>query len=351
MQDQEVKKSLTRSIEIENKLRYINSPMVEKSSMFRTMNKALEYDNFLRKSFIDTSTLSAMISANNVISKITIPANIGLFGVQNTSKIINNMITSLEKSIIRVSDINAITQNSISTFLKTSIPNIIGASQISPNKLLSTYLNMTKSYSSLINSIVEKTPTYITLSLIEKPAEEVFIATRLIETISSDEKNEELDDNKKLFSNELITTTEERLELLLEKLNKKFIPLLRGARSVLYSDNPDKIRHYMISARELLTHVLHNLAPDEEVNKWCTNPEFIVEGRPTRKARLYYICKDLNELEDFLGKDIKAMIGVFDFLNRGTHKLEMALTPNMLKIINLRFESALQFLLEIKFMQ
>lgn len=42
----------------------------------------------------------------------------------------------------------------------------------------------------------------------------------------------------------------------------------QGAKSALNStDNPDYARHCAVSLRELFTHVIHRLSPDDEIKK------------------------------------------------------------------------------------
>ena len=51
-----------------------------------------------------------------------------------------------------------------------------------------------------------------------------------------------------------------------------------------WGNSVDRPRHVMTSLRELLTHTLHRLAPDREVQGWSSDSEYYNDGRPTRHA-------------------------------------------------------------------
>jgi len=55
----------------------------------------------------------------------------------------------------------------------------------------------------------------------------------------------------------------------------------QGAESPLESQHPDYGRHLTVSLRELLTHLIHRLAPDEKVKAWTNNPDHFHDKNPT----------------------------------------------------------------------
>ena len=75
----------------------------------------------------------------------------------------------------------------------------------------------------------------------------------------------------------------------IETVNKDWLILLKGAEYSLSSKNPDKVRHAITSLRELMTQILHQFAPDAEVEKEFTAPKYYHNGRPTRRTRLQFI--------------------------------------------------------------
>jgi hypothetical protein len=126
--------------------------------------------------------------------------------------------------------------------------------------------------------------------------------------------------------------------------------LWSGANAAVKSQNPDKARHALVSARELATQVLHLLAPDQAVHHWSQSKDFYDEkGRPTRRARLFYTCRNVNSepLKDFVEKDISSVLALFDVFQTGTHGIDSNFSDKQLKMIFRRAESALCSLIEI----
>jgi hypothetical protein len=109
-------------------------------------------------------------------------------------------------------------------------------------------------------------------------------------------------------------------------------------------------RHVTTSVRELFTRVLHGLAPDDDVRQWTSSPELFHDNRPTRRARLLFICREINcdPLTHFVEDDVRAAISLVDSLNAGTHVVESKLTNLQLSSIVSRMESLLVFLLQLR---
>jgi hypothetical protein len=125
-----------------------------------------------------------------------------------------------------------------------------------------------------------------------------------------------------------------------------------GARDALYGNNADRARHILSSLRELWNHLLRRLAPDDLVAAWIpgvsNQKDLLHEGKPTRRARVLYVCRELNNdpLTDFLMHDTRAVVGMIELFNR-VHELETALTDEQLRAILLRTDSWLMYILQI----
>jgi len=133
----------------------------------------------------------------------------------------------------------------------------------------------------------------------------------------------------------------------LESLDASFPNMLRGAEQTICSQNPDHCRHFASSHRELSTHVLHLLAPDNEVRKWTKDPNhYDKDGRPTRRARLKYIARNHNNdtFVDFLIKDFENQMAL---LNADEHRKTQEYSNKELRALHRRFLSMLDFLREI----
>jgi len=140
-----------------------------------------------------------------------------------------------------------------------------------------------------------------------------------------------------------------RVDDVLRQFDISLYRLLAGARAALASRNPDRARHVTTSLRELLMHVLHALAPDQDVKAWAAEPGLVENGRPTRRGRLLYICREIGEgsLADFVQRDVSASLAFMDSLSAGTHVVQSSLTPTQLEAVVVRTESLLLYLLRM----
>jgi hypothetical protein len=209
------------------------------------------------------------------------------------------------------------------------------------------------SFQALFESFEGSRSAFLNLppTLSSLPAVEFFNLTDLIRISSpgvSEESDEFVEDRAQL-RREIQVDTQDALEELLHSLDPNLTLLRIGARQALKSKNPDRIRHFTISYRELFTSVLHTLAPDDEVSKWTKDPALFSHNRPTRKARMLYICRYINQepFNDLVEKDIEAGLSALNFFNKGTHKIDVNYTPDQLAILEIRMEGTLRFLLEI----
>ena len=125
-----------------------------------------------------------------------------------------------------------------------------------------------------------------------------------------------------------------------------------GARGALHSTNADRARHILSSLRELWSHLLRRLAPDHLVTAWilgvADQKALLHEGKPTRQARVRYICRELNNdpLAEFLTHDTRALVKLLELFNRA-HELETELTDEQLRAILLKSDSWLMYILQI----
>lgn len=128
-------------------------------------------------------------------------------------------------------------------------------------------------------------------------------------------------------------------ESVISNVNKNWLKLLKGAEMSLLSKNPDKIRHAIISLRELLTQIMHTLAPDEEIKSRYKEPEWYSDKRPTRRARLHFILSNIfgnDILVDFIEKDISAILSLFEVFQKGVHSIVSNISDDQLKFIIVR---------------
>jgi hypothetical protein len=96
---------------------------------------------------------------------------------------------------------------------------------------------------------------------------------------------------------------------------------------------------------------LHLLSPDDKIKSWNTDVSFYHEGKPTRNARLHYICRNISNkpFNKFVEKDIQSTLEFITIFQEGTHSIESGFTPQQLIAMKSKAETTLKFLLEIEF--
>lgn len=136
-----------------------------------------------------------------------------------------------------------------------------------------------------------------------------------------------------------------RLGLLNDGLPKMWI----GARQALRSSNPDRCRHAAVSTRELVTHLIHLLAPDDDVRQWTSDPAHYDEKhRPTRRARFLYVCRGVaaEGYARFIEKIIGGTLAKIELLQKGTHQIEASLEERQIEALYLSIGADLLLLIE-----
>lgn len=215
------------------------------------------------------------------------------------------------------------------------------------------FIGFSDSYSTLFKSYEEPQTSVLALPPVftELPTNEFFAGVDVVRVSAGKEvedEEDEFDDDRRDVRQEIAAETGDGLQFLLVDLDPELMRMREGAIRALASDNPDRVRHFTVSYRELLTHVLHKLSPDEDVRMWSTSPNDYANGKPTRDARLRFITRGINHgpLTDFFKKDIAAMVAVFNLFNGGTHAVTSSHTEAQLIALKTKAELTLLFLLE-----
>lgn len=225
----------------------------------------------------------------------------------------------------------------------------IGTSQ-SLSMAVSSFSKLIKKYDHLFESFekaeckIASFPPFVSLL----PPVEIITGSDFLATIY--ERKRPLSQQRiKEGQTQIAQEIETSLENLLDKLDPDLIRIWQGAKAALKSNNPDRPRHIIVSLRELVNYVLHQTAPDDRIRSWTANPSFFDKGHPTRRARLHFICRDLNQkpFEKFVAQDISFHLELIQILQRGTHELCMDLTEEQLSALILKTESLIRFILVI----
>ncbi|GIW80400.1 MAG: hypothetical protein KatS3mg105_2207 [Gemmatales bacterium] len=178
---------------------------------------------------------------------------------------------------------------------------------------------------------------------------EVFVTSHAVDVIQISDESGEQDASV----NQLLTEVESETAIcirLLEALDPELTTPYIGARKALDGTNPDRVRHFLSSLRELWNHLLRHIAPDERVLAWIPRDrhDLLHKGRPTRKARVLYVCRKFNHapLADFVDQDARALMALVEFFHR-VHELNPNLTDEQVRALLLRTDSWLMYILQI----
>lgn len=307
----------------------------------------LPQTNVLQKAAEQATLMQRLLPEISVLQKI----------IQQTN-MTNRLLTNINAESIQViRNTNALwaTYASLSKLSWTSIGSALPIDRELRTVLGNDFLAFSSSYFALSQSF-ERTDleSHIAsaMSVFALPEVEFFNGADLLEVITiqvaeQEAEKEELE-AKQSLRDEISMQTTEALEALLAELDINLVRLWQGANQALLSDNVDRSRHFLISLRELFTQVLHQLAPDNKIKNWTTSPEHFDKGRPTRKARLLFVCRGINydPFSSFVEKDIASILSACDIFNRA-HEVAIPFTQEQLVALKIRVESALRLLLTI----
>jgi Predicted pPIWI-associating nuclease len=183
--------------------------------------------------------------------------------------------------------------------------------------------------------------------LARRSTADVLFASHLAATVTTDDSAELAEE----LSSEVrdVAADEGDVRELLGRLDAGLVALLDGADEARKSSNPDRVRHATTSLRELITHVLHRLAPDDDVKAWSSDPNHFDKGHPTRAARLLYIQRAINAapLDDFIRADVGCTVRFIGLFQEGTHAVRSGITELQLRAMQIRTEELLRLLLTL----
>jgi hypothetical protein len=246
----------------------------------------------------------------------------------------------------RALSVSLAAQANLANMQGLSIGRLAGFDSLLSRTTTARLASFTRSYDSLIDAVATTASLAPHLPLItSSPPVEYYRQVELLKSVTtSEEQASDVD----VVDAEL-TASLPKADVLLVAFDPSLQPLLAGAHESLRDDNPDRVRHVTVSLRELLNHVLHRLAPDEQVQEWARDRGLVDVGRPTRRARLLYICRSMecDALGKFLEQDAQSTLALMNALNSGTHVVTSQLTCGQLRALVLRMESLLVFLLQI----
>ncbi len=134
------------------------------------------------------------------------------------------------------------------------------------------------------------------------------------------------------------------VDSLLHSRCPDFVGMWEGARKAIRSANPDRVRHFAVSVRELFSNLLHRVAADDVVRGFHGDrADMYHNGRPTRRARILFIWRELAQpnMAEFVNADAKALLELFDVLSSATHVPAASFSPLQLDVLLNRATGAL----------
>ena len=207
---------------------------------------------------------------------------------------------------------------------------------------------LTSGYRSLVESI-PKLADVVALPdwWIPKSSSEVF-ATHYALRVAFVE-DEQRDDDAEALADELQTDVSGSLQVL-SRVDPALWGMYAGACAALERRTPDTARHVLTSLRELCNHLLRRLAPDDRVLAWVPqgDNDYLHQGRPTRKARVLYLCREIDHgpLRDFVLRDAQTVVELLTVFHR-VHELDPQFSRKQLRALILRTESWISYVLRL----
>jgi hypothetical protein len=267
-----------------------------------------------------------------------------ILGIKSLSEL------TIQSSIVKATEYSLFAEKSLFAVTQTNLGSRLALTSERKDYLTTSILGLSQSYSTLLKSFETNPLSYLQISpSISRIAPiEYYSTANLLESISVDE---DITAEEELIKNEIQYENEISLSSYLPKIEPRLYKMWKGAIEAYHSNNSDKVRHFAISIRELFTHLIHLLAPDDEIKKWTKDPQYFDKGNPTRRARLLFICRNINNesLSTFVKKDVEAMIALINTFQNGTHNIDPVFSPSQLIAIKSKAENTLKFLLEIHF--
>lgn len=319
------------------------SDLTNSMSAIQDFGKAMsDSQSWYNEQFSNTSSIIS--GAMTSIEILKASRNLGLLNTDYLSSI------AINSSIAKATELSLFAEKSLSHFDYKSIGNLIGISEESRTDLTASFTNFSNGYSSLLSSFNTDPKSYIDLNptFIKSVPVEYFTGSNLLEIISTEE---EVSVDEEILKNEVQYENEISLNKFLPKIDSGLYDMWKGAIEAYHSDNSDKVRHFATSIREIFTHLMGIMAPDKEIKQWSQSEQDFYDGRPTRKARLNFMCRNISNdtFKDFVNKDVDATLAFINLFQKGTHQIKPNFSQNQLIAIKSKSESTIKFMLEIYF--
>jgi hypothetical protein len=255
---------------------------------------------------------------------------------------------SIQSNLAKISELSIFAENYLSKSEAAGLGAIVNINNELKININDSFLELSAGYKNLFASFGKNLGIFANFNphITRLTSEEYFNSANLLESISI-EGSEGV--AEQILKNNILIDNERGLSFYLQQVNRDLINLWNGSKKALASDNPDRIRHFGTSLRELFTQVIHALAPNNEIKLWTSRKDYFKDGNPTRKARLNYICRNISNetFEEFIDKDITALLALLDLFENCTHEVKSKITEIQLLAMQCRAESTIKYLITI----
>ena len=119
--------------------------------------------------------------------------------------------------------------------------------------------------------------------------------------LADEDLEEELDEDEDLDEELAFVSAEyvDNLDIvdLLESVNPDLVTPYVGAKDALHGNSPDRQRHVLASLRDMLNHLMRELAPQDETIEWIS--QNFIEGRLGQQQASFTPRQDSIHLKQF----------------------------------------------------
>lgn len=253
----------------------------------------------------------------------------------------------LSRSLATAAKLNNYGEQYITSFPWRNLGTAINVSGIEKGILQKCFFDLAGAYKNVLAVTTKSSAqSFLNPTAVKLSSQEYFTTTRFLKVISKEAKEHDIAEH---VLKQIKEETESDLEKGLIDVNGDLVKMWRGAVDSLSSNNPDKFRHFAVSIRELFTHLIHLMAPDQDVLLWSADPTFVHEQKPTRKGRFAYIVRELNDgaFKSFVQKDLEATTAFINLFQPGTHAINSPFTQEQINAMKVKAEGTLLFLLSV----
>jgi len=322
-----------------------------------------------------TLSISELVNNENILKIRNLSTNIGSWFnevliagqkfsdnvqpfVKSSEILLNNINTlikptklaqfSIQSNLAKISELSIFAENYLSKSEAAGLGAIVNLNNELKININDSFLELSAGYKNLFASFEKNLGIFANFNphITRLTSEEYFNSANLLESISIEGSGGVAE---QILKNNILIDNERGLSFYLQQVNRDLINLWNGSKKALASDNPDRIRHFGTSLRELFTQVIHALAPNNEIKLWTSRKDYFEDGNPTRKARLNYICRNISNetFEEFIDKDITALLAFLDLFQNCTHEVKSKITEIQLLAMQCRAESTIKYLITI----